>query len=297
MKRKDESTFLKEIDEHNKNIEIIGKFINTRTKIDVRCRICGYEYKVSPNSLSRGVGCPKCAGLAKKTTGQFISEMSCINPNIEVLGEYVHSKMKVLVKCKICGNKWYSSPNALLSGRGCGKCNGIERKTHNKFIEEMSVLHPEIQVVGVYKNNNTRVKCFCNRCKKYFYGMPHSMIDAKSGCLYCSKSNSKGELAIRDWLTENGIEFFKEYRFKDCRNKYPLPFDFYLPKMNTLIEFDGKQHFEKCDYFNGEFGFSQTVCNDKIKNDFCAKNKINLIRIPYWEFDNINSILNDKLTI
>lgn len=297
MKRKEECVFLKEVEEHNKNIEVVGKFINTRTKIDVRCKICGYEYKVSPNSLCRGVGCPKCVGLAKKTTEEFKNEMYYINPKIAVLGEYTNSKGKILVRCKDCNNEWYSTPNSLLCGRGCGKCSGHLRITNEDFIKKMNVIHPKIQVIGTYKNNHTRVKCFCNRCKRYFYGMPHSMINAKSGCLYCSKSNSRGEIAVLDWLTKNNIEFIKEYRFKECRNKYPLPFDFYLPKRNTIIEFDGKQHYEKCDYFNGELGYLQTINNDRIKDRFCNKNKINLIRIPYWEIDNIDTILNDKLTI
>ena len=35
--------------------------------------------------------------------------------------------------------------------------------------------------------------------------------------------------------------------------------------------------------------------SNKRKNTYCLKNKIPLLRIPYWEFDNIEKILNEAL--
>lgn len=32
-------------------------------------------------------------------------------------------------------------------------------------------------------------------------------------------------------------------RFADCRTKVSLPFDFYLPSYNLIIEADGNQHY------------------------------------------------------
>ena len=32
-----------------------------------------------------------------------------------------------------------------------------------------------------------------------------------------------------------------------------------------------------------------------IKNDFCKRNNIDLIRIPYWEFDDLEYFLFDNL--
>lgn len=297
MRKKTEEVFLKEVSANNANIEVLGKFVNTRTKIEVRCKVCGRRYMVSPNSLTRGVGCQNCAGLLKKTAEQFVEEMRAVNPNIEVLGNYVQNKEKILVRCKICHSEWRTTPNSLLSGRGCKKCSGLQKHTNEEFVAAMKALHPEIDVLDTYTNNYTRVKCFCNRCKSYFYGLPHSMLDTKSGCTFCSKSNSRGELAILDWLRQHNIDFVKEYRFKECKNKIPLPFDFYLPSKNTVVEFDGKQHYEVTPFFNGEAGYLQTKTNDKIKNEFCKNHNIKLIRIPYWDIDNVDKILTDKLTI
>ena len=73
-----------------------------------------------------------------------------------------------------------------------------------------------------------------------------------------------------------------------------MPFDFYVPSINLLIEFDGKQHYEPLSFFGGIEAFEKLKTNDKIKNDYCEDNYINLIRIKYDE-DNIESILKGTI--
>jgi hypothetical protein len=48
--------------------------------------------------------------------------------------------------------------------------------------------------------------------------------------------------------------------------------------MNVAIEYDGQQHHVPV---WGEEGFEKVKRNDKIKNQYCKKNGIKLIRIPY----------------
>jgi len=79
----------------------------------------------------------------------------------------------------------------------------------------------------------------------------------------------------------------------DCRNKKELPFDFYLPDYNLCIEYDGIFHYE--DIFDKPYDFKTGKKRDKIKTKYCKDNNINLLRIPYWEFDNIEEILRQTL--
>lgn len=102
---------------------------------------------------------------------------------------------------------------------------------------------------------------------------------------------SNGELSIEYVLNSIPIKFIKQYKFNDCKYKRKLPFDFYLPELNTCIEYDGEQHFEPR-FGNSEF--KKTKIRDEIKTNYCLSNNIRLIRISY--LDNIEDCLKINLT-
>ena len=89
----------------------------------------------------------------------------------------------------------------------------------------------------------------------------------------------------------------RQYKFKDCKVYKELPFDCYLSRYNCCIEFDGRQHYEIVSAFGGVNAFIDTKIRDIIKTEYCKKNNIKLIRIPYWEIDNIDRILKNELKI
>lgn len=106
---------------------------------------------------------------------------------------------------------------------------------------------------------------------------------------------------IQKILNDNGIVYIKECEFPDLKNKKPLRFDFAIldndKKIVRLIEFDGIQHYKKQQYFT--HSLEETQESDKIKNNYCKINNIPLVRIPYWERDNItlNMLLGDDFLI
>lgn len=106
------------------------------------------------------------------------------------------------------------------------------------------------------------------------------------------QKESSGEKIIREFLETHNITYQQEKRFSDCRDNKPLPFDFYLPDRNTCIEFDGQQHYEPI-YNENRLAICQK--HDQIKNNYCEQNNITLIRIPYYEGNNINEILKTQL--
>jgi very-short-patch-repair endonuclease len=91
------------------------------------------------------------------------------------------------------------------------------------------------------------------------------------------------------------VVYHREYRFSKCKNLQPLPFDFYIPSHNLCIEYDGEQHTIAYEYFGGDDKLKQTKQNDELKTSFCIANNIKLIRIPYTEYINIETILNNVL--
>ena len=89
--------------------------------------------------------------------------------------------------------------------------------------------------------------------------------------------------------------FNVEHSFIDCVYKHSLKFDCYLYEKNICIEYDGIQHFEPIEYFGGTEVFNETILRDSIKNRYCEQNSIKLIRIPYWDFDNIEKIITNEI--
>ena len=128
------------------------------------------------------------------------------------------------------------------------------------------------------------------------------MSSRNSLCSSCENNSSTGELRIRDILRNLSIKHIHEKKFNDCENILKLRFDFYLPEYNTWIEYDGKHHYEPVN-FGGISDkraieeHDKTKLRDKIKNKYCKDNNINLIRIPYWDYENIEEILLKQLNI
>ena len=104
-------------------------------------------------------------------------------------------------------------------------------------------------------------------------------------------SMSKGEKKVHDFLISENVEFFREYYFTSCYSPISnrlLYFDFWIPEYNLVIEYDGEYHYSKDKTEN------QKV-NDFTKNAYCAKNHINLLRIKYTDFDNIEPLICQKV--
>ena len=122
--------------------------------------------------------------------------------------------------------------------------------------------------------------CRCPHCNSEFMALPAKLNDkhiASCGCL----KKSSGETMISGILDEMNIEYHTEYSFDDCCNILPLRFDFYIPKHNTLIEYQGQQHYASIEYWGGDEAFELRQHNDQIKRDYCETHHINLIEIPY----------------
>jgi hypothetical protein len=141
-----------------------------------------------------------------------------------------------------------------------------------------------------FKHGKATVKCI--KCNQIF---KKKIAAAKTtGCLICASGISEGEETIAKYLNEVGISYKREYKFKDCKDKNLLPFDFALfdkDKVILLIEFDGRQHFESIEYFGGKKKLEEQQKRDDIKNNYCLTNGIPLLRIHYKKLKSIHKIL------
>lgn len=144
-----------------------------------------------------------------------------------------------------------------------------------------------------YKNNRTKLHIRCPKCNEIFRVHFNNFKDSQSRCPNCH-AISKGEKAIESYLKKHNLKYNKEFKFKDCVDKRQLPFDFYLHDYNICIEYNGLQHYTKRFGMSDE-DFKDRQKKDLIKQQYCEDNNINLITIPYWDYKNIEKILNEKL--
>lgn len=295
-----------------------NEFKNTKTKIKYICPAHG-EREIRADCLLLGQSCSKCMhilSLRKRYDNDFSERMNklydkakkaCLDNGYELISpiEDVSCNVSyVKYKCPIHGihNMRISG---LIQGRGCPDCN-IDRFVMQMrlSIEEVKNRLNEMNAVCLnideYINLETENLIFiCEFCgNKYTTSLLKFMRYAKRDCPICSvETMSSGELKIYNYLCSNNIEHKREKFFNGCKDERMLPFDFYIPKCNICIEFQGQQHYHPIEVFEGESGFELRQKHDEIKRDFCKTNNIRLIEIPYWEYDNIENILNNELLV
>ena len=118
--QKSEEQFLSDLYAIDKNIIVLGKYVNCKTKILVKCKIDGFEWDVTPDNLLQGRGCPIC-NHRRTVTGY--NDMWTTDPELARLlanpGDgYNYSRMtntKLQWKCPNCGEIVESFPNAIIS--------------------------------------------------------------------------------------------------------------------------------------------------------------------------------------
>lgn len=289
--------YVNDLASKNPDIKVLGTYINSLTPILHKCKIDGYEWNVRPANLLVGKRCPRCTKSEKWTTDKYVKSLKDINSYLRPLENIVNVSTPILHKCEKHNYEWKTSPASTLQGGGCPIC-GKEKhretslKSHKTYIDEVKIKNPNIMVLEQYKGADVPIlhKCLID---DYEWKTIPSRILGGCGCPQCNES--KGERKIRLWLESHNIEFDKEKSFANCKDIKPLPFDFYIPKINTVIEYDGEQHFRPIDFFGGDKGFEIRQKHDKIKTEYCKNNDMPLLRISYNQ--NIEEELNNFLFI
>jgi len=257
-------------------------FKNTHSKIDVKCPIHGWSEQILKN-LFNGHGCRKCS--YKVISDKQISNFNdVLNKFKEKHGDkynyskfkYVKNRTNSIIICPIHGD-FYQSAWTHMNGHGCPKCSGNKRFTKDEFISAANSKHTKDYIYDFsdYKNMQSKVKIICPKHGEFFQ-TPMSHVKG-SGCPKCNQS--QGERMVEKFLLENNINFITQKKFDDLKYKTHLAFDFYLPKFNTCIEFNGIQHYFPVESFGGQDVFEITKLRDSLKIEYCKKNNIKLIII------------------
>ena len=215
--------------------------------------------------------------------------------NYKLLSEYKNNSCKLIIQCDKGHTYEASWSNYKNRGSRCPYCchnHTINLKYIKNFAEKEGYKILSTSYINAYKELTFE----CSH--GHIFDLVWCYFQSGTRCPYCKIS--KGEEQISKTLLKYNIDNIREKTFEDCIYKSKLRFDFYLPQYNVCIEYDGKQHFEPQDFSghgNSEEEFKETKIRDNIKDKYCKDNNIKLIRIPYFEFDNIENILKQELNL
>lgn len=274
-----------------KDYKVLGKYVNKNTKIEMIHYVCGNVFMKNPHDVSfKGSGCPYCNGARPSLYNEEWVAKNIKPPYLYKKG-YLKMSEKCIFYCDVCKSEFQQTPARLINEKiyGC-KCSQTKKKTHNDFIEEVTQLSEDYDVLEHYTNSETKISVKHALCGTVFKTTSYNLIHKKRGfaCPVCHYKKSKGELEIAKYLIANDIEYQKEFSFPSLSGRR---FDFFIPSFNIAIEYDGIQHFQESKFFGGEKEFKKLKDRDFEKNKFCLENGIYLYRIPYYDIENINQIL------
>lgn len=306
--KKSNENFLKEAHDKFPHIEVLGEYTGSRDIMTFRCKKHNVVFqKTATNFIHSKWGCDICSkegrkdGL-RKSQEWFSNELKLKNPNVKQIGQYSGMNSKVKVKCVHCGKIYESRANDLLLGHYCRECAindfGMSiRKDQNWFLDRAKKYNKNynnIEFLSEYEGTGRNVKCHCKVCENEWETKASNLIDKRggTGCPICNQS--QGELAIRDYLINKGIDFEQQKSFNGLVGTYgfPLLFDFYLPNFNMLIEINGEQHYTPIKYFGGTEKFDKQREHDNKKRKFVKDNGFKLLEIEYKNRADISKMVN-----
>lgn len=229
----------------------------------------------------------------KHLIGQHINDWTVLDLDVDI--NYYFA----VCKCG-CGTIKNVSIHNLTSGFskdcGCGRKRMLTRTKSNDLVgRRFGKLVAVEKLDESNKFNRILYRCRCDCGNEII--VPSSSLTTdhtrSCGCI-TSYYNMYIDTLLDDWGITHSAEETVNINGHNCR------FDFYLPDYNLMIEYDGEHHYKPITY--GVMSDEQARANleyrrelDQLKDDYCYRNGIDLLRIPYWEKENIEEIINNHL--
>lgn len=275
-------------------------------KLKKNCLICGKEMLLVPSIYkTKKYCCKNCKDIAlsikniDKNNDDFYNKVEEIyNDKITIISEYNGNKKNIKFRCNICETTDEIRADKLLSGRSCKVCSSYSY-TKESFINKINeVYNNEYKLIGEFINMGNPTYVLHKKCGSIIQINPTKFITmGENSCKICNNTKSNGEIEIENILNKSNIKYEKQKKFEDLILYRQLSYDFYLNDYNLCVEFNGSQHYKPIETFGGENSFGKQVMRDAIKQAYCEDNKIDLLIIPFWEYRNIEKILESKLNL
>lgn len=303
----------------NYDYSLITEINSCKEKVPIICNefdIDGNKhdifYQTMDAHINNKTGCPKCAiensGSSQRLTKDiFVNKANLLYPKDDYNYDdfiYVNYLTPGKIYCNIHKEYFLKSPSnhlKTIDPQGCPKCGYercslIQRSSKDEFVEKANIKHTINNINKytydkfIYINSSTKGIITCSEHGD-FAQAPSTHL-AGHGCSKCN--DSSGEITVEKILSDLKFTYINQYKFDDCRDKRSLKFDFGIfkhGKLIALIEYDGSFHYSEtqlkkwgCKKHRNytKENYHETKKRDRIKNKYCLKNNIPMLRICFW---------------
>lgn len=255
-----------------------------------KCKVCGTYRPVRGTALIAGTSTACSSACKNNLLGQKFGKWTVISQDRSRSG-YWNCVCECGTKKSVCGS---TLKNGTSKSCGCYKIKQIKTKNEQQASSYIGQKIGKLTIQNIFlKQNRYWFHCKCD-CGSEIDVKKTNLLNGYVISCGCINSVANEQMAIL--LTKKGIPFKREYKFEDCCDKRPLPFDFALfnkeDELIGLIENNGEQHYSA----RGTGWFTPDRVewiqkHDYIKQKFAEDNKIPLLIIPYQYFDELEKFL------
>lgn len=270
---------------------LCSEYTGSRDYVHIKHTVCGTTYPVKPTNFKVGNRCAKCSlknkpkRVTNVSTDDFKLRVSKLaGQEYTVLGEYHTARVPLAMRHELCGTVYNVRPDDFRVGKRCPICSKSRRgkniaKKPNDFSREFYEAESEDYILLTpYYRWDVLITVKHKVCGGEYQVTPNSFLNGRR-CPKCTVS--RGEKDIEHVLKSNGIPYETQKEFEGLVYKRNLKYDFYIESLNTLIEYNGKQHYEPIDFFGGEHSFNIQKERDNLKIEYAKGNNIRMLVIPY----------------
>lgn len=266
---------------------LIKEIKTGKDMVDIICPVHG-PFKQAVRGHLDGLECRKCGWLKTRVTLEDV-----INRAKAVHGDtydytdakLIHGKDATLtLRCRVHGEFTQRVDGHLRYG--CDRCaKDAFKLSNNDFLKRSKDIHGDTYDYSLvkYNGNLNKVDILCKKHGK-FEQRPYDHYRG-NGCPKCKISH--GERLIGLFLKENNIEYKSEYQIANTVYRY----DFYIPEINLLIEYDGQLHYNVEKFHGGSKRLQYHIKLDKLKDALSEEQGYLLLRIHYKDYRDVQKII------
>lgn len=188
----------------NSEVDVVGEYINAKTKIKCMCKLCSNMFECTPNNLLGGQACPLCHNYKiihknNKNIDNLLSNIYEKFSDFEFIEIPSNRKQKVLCQCNLCDNQWKTNLQnlfALSTKYACLNCNKIM-----KYSQEIDELAKKLNITVKYENilnRDEKIYCQCNTCGYAWNSKLAHLRQMK----YCKNCINKRKLTHEEFIEQ-----------------------------------------------------------------------------------------------